>query len=161
MGRISEFLENLQSLLTDDRKALTAVDTILGNTEPLNAKTVKREEELLVQQYTAFDKLEEAIENGDTVIKSVAENPGAKMPAVIKFKKMERRTAVRVAMIEFQNAFDCTRNTRLTDVRRSKLLPKCRFDYVESLFVHVNMLSAWELYWKMNSTGKVISEILG
>ena len=153
LRRIAEFLTNLESLISDDENTLTAAGSFFGGVKPLNANTVKNNAELQAQQDTAFVRLEEAIEDGDTDIKSITENPSTELPAVLKFKKMEYKTAVRVAMVEFQNAFDCEKDNRLIVLRKRRWLSQHRLDYVQSLYNHVNMLSTWELYWKMNPKG--------
>lgn len=153
LRRIAEFLTNLESLISDDENTLTAAGSFFGGVKPLNVNAVKKNAELQAQQDTAFVRLEEAIEDGDTDIKSITENPSTELPAVLKFKKMEYKTAVRVAMIEFQNAFDCEKDNRLIVLRKRRWLSQHRLDYVQSLYNHVNMLSTWELYWKMNPKG--------
>ena len=95
LRRIAEFLTNLESLISDDENTLTAAGSFFGGVKPLNVNAVKKNAELQAQQDTAFVRLEEAIEDGDTDIKSITENPSTELPAVLKFKKMEYKTAVR------------------------------------------------------------------
>ena len=100
LRRIADFLNNLLNLMSDETQL--PEDTLFAHVRPLNAKTVKTEQELLSKQENSFEVLEEAIEDGDDVIKSLAEGSVPEMPAVLKFKKMQQKTAVRMAMIEFQ-----------------------------------------------------------
>ena len=146
-------LNKLESLL-DDTDSAGAVDGHFSDIKPLNAKSVKANNELQNHQDNAFIKLEEAIDDGDTVIESISETSKSELPAVLKFKKIEQKTAVRVAMVDFHNAFDCVRDERLLVVARSRWLMKHRLDYIQSLYNHVNVLSTWELFWKLTSKGK-------
>jgi hypothetical protein len=145
----------LESLL-NDIDASSAIDSRFSDIKPLNAKSVKNDQDLQTHQDNAFTKLETTIDDGDTVIKSVTETSTTELPAVLKFKKMEHKTAVRVAMVDFHNAFDSERDGRLLIVGRGQWLAKHRLDYIQSLYNHVNMLSKWELYWKLSSKGKML-----
>ena len=155
LQRVTELLSNLENLLSDmDRPG--AIDSRFGDINPLNAKSVQIDLDLQTYQDNAFAKLETAIEDGDTVIKSITETSTTELPAVLKFRKMEQKTAVRVAMVDFHNAFNCERDGRLLVVERGQWLVKHRLDYIQSLYNHVNMLSVWELYWKLSPKGKIL-----
>ena len=155
LQRVMELLGNLESLLNDMDRA-GGVDSHFSDIKPLNAKSVRNEQDLQTHQDNAFAKLEATIDDGDTVIKSITETSTTELPAVLKFRKMEHKTAVRVAMVDFHNAFSCERDGRLLVVERGQWLAKHRLDYIQSLYNHVNMLSMWELYWKLGPKGKVL-----
>ncbi len=148
-------LSRLESLLNDiDRPG--AIDSHFSDIKPLNAKSVRNDQGLQTYQDNAFTKLETAIDDGDTVIKSITETSTTELPALLKFKKIEHKAAVRVAMVDFHNAFDCERDGRLLIVDRGQWLAKHRLDYIQTLYNHVNMLSMWEMYWNLSSKGKIL-----
>lgn len=155
LQRVAEMLNKLESLL-NDTDSPGAVGTHFSDIKPLNAKSVKTDRDIQTHQDNSLMKLEEAVDDGDTVIESISETTKSELPAVLKFKKMERKAAVRVAMVDFHNAFDCARDERLLVVARTRWLKKHRLDYVQSLYNHVNLLSTWELYWKLSSKGKTL-----
>ncbi|XP_028414314.1 zinc finger FYVE domain-containing protein 26-like isoform X2 [Dendronephthya gigantea] len=149
LQRIAETLSNFESLL-DEVDAPTALCKRFGDIKPLNAKSVKNDKDLQILQDNAFAKLELAIDDGDTVIKDISEL-SPELPAYLKFKQMDQKTAVRVAMADFHHACDCQRDGRLLVVGRERWLVKHRLDYIKSLYNHVNMLSKWELFWNLSS----------
>lgn len=153
LQRVAEMLRNFESLLSHIDVS-SAIDRCFSDIKPLNAKLMEGDQDLQVYQDNAFIKLETAIDDGDTVIKSMAETSSTDVRTVLKSKKIEHMEAVRVAMVDFQNAFDCERDARLLVVDRGEWLAKHRLDYIQSLYIHVNMLSKWDLYWKLSSKGE-------
>ena len=154
LQRVAETLSDFESLL-DEVDLPTAIDKRFGDIKPLHAKSVKNDQNLQILQDSAFAKLELAIDDGDTVIIGIAETMSTELPAVLKFKQMDQKTAVKVAMADFHHAFDCERDGRLLVVGRERWLVKHRLDYIKSLYNHVDMLSTWELYWNLSSKGKI------
>ena len=152
---------NTFETLLNDINGQGGLDSRFSDIKPLNAKSVKIEQDLQTHQENAFIKLEAAIDDGDNVIKSVDETSTTELSAVLKLKKIEHKTAVRVAMVDFHYAFDCGRDERLLSLDRSRWLAKHRLDYVQSLYNHVNMLSTWELYWKLSSRGIFLTFVKG
>ena len=148
-------MATLQNFVLDDGDGMqNSGDGLFGHTKPLNIRTVRAEQEVLAKQESAFAALEEAIDDGYRVIKSLAQGPSPEMPELMKFKKTQQQAAVRVAMVEFQQAFSSTKENRLLVVGENKWLAQYRLDYIQSFYNHVDTLSTWELYWNMSSKGR-------
>lgn len=97
-------------------------------------------------------RLEQALEEGDAFIQTLAEavepSPGHKhVGGQASFKRAERHMAVRIAMVELQEAFNCVKSaSHVTTAVGGG--PEERFDYMSSLFKHVDALATLLLKWK-------------
>lgn len=81
------------------------------------------------------------------------QGPGHKhLGRQVSFSLMEKSLAVRVAMIELQKAFDCVEGAgHLTTAVGGGL--EQRYDYMISLFKHVDALATLLLFWKSKAAG--------
>ena len=96
--------------------------------------------------------MEQALEEGDPIIHSLDEvfqlAPGRKhLGGKASFKKTERNMAVRIAMVEIQEAFHCVKNASHVTTAVGRGLEE-RYDYMSSLFTHVDALATLLLKWK-------------
>lgn len=129
-----------------------AMDLLLFGSHPLNPKDTNAHKRILAIQEEAFRRMEQALEEGDTFIHSIDEltkpAPGHKhVGRQLSFKKTEKRLMVRVALVELQEAFSCIRNpSHMTRALGGSL--EERYDYVSSLFKHVDSLATLLLTWK-------------
>ena len=102
-------------------------------------------------------RFEQALEDGEPLIRSVDEVskqvPGHKrVGRQASFNLMEKSLAVRVAMIELLKAFDCVEGaSHVTTAVGGGL--EHRYDYVKSLWKHVDALATLLLYWKSMAAG--------
>ena len=101
-------------------------------------------------------RLEQALDEGDSVIQSLDEavqTPGqTDVGTQTSFRKTERGLAVRIAMAEIQKAFDCVESaSHVTTAIGGG--PEERYEYMTSLFKHVDALATLLLFWKSKSTG--------
>lgn len=97
--------------------------------------------------------MEQALDEGDTFIRGVDEitKPAAShknLGGKLSFKTIERHLTVRVAMLELQEAFNCTKH--FSQMKRADGAGGLdeRYDYISSLFEHVDALSTVLLTWK-------------
>lgn len=103
------------------------------------------------------------MEDGDPLIHSVDEVskqvPGHKhLGRQTSFNLMEKSLAVRVAYIELQKAFDCVEGaSHVTTAVGGG--PEQRYDYMKSLFKHVDALATLLLFWKSKATGLLKTRI--
>lgn len=110
-----------------------------------------------------FRRLEQALEEGEVLIRSVEEvgqpAPGHKhLGRQASFKKLERGLSVRVAMAEIQKAFDCVESASHVTTAVGGGLDE-RYDYMTSLFKHVDALATLLLFWKSKPPGLCTSLI--
>ena len=108
-------------------------------------------------------RFEQALEEGDSLISSVDEVskqvPGHKhVGRQLSFNLMERSLAVRVAMIELQKAFDCVEGASHVTAAVGGSLEQ-RYDYMVSLFKHVDALATLLLFWKSKAAGIPLKDI--
>ena len=104
-----------------------------------------------------FRRFEQALEEGDTEISSVDEVskqlPGHKhVGRQASFNLMQRSLAVKVAMIELQKAFDCVESANHVVTAAGGGLEQ-RYDFLSSLFKHVEALATLLLFWKSKAAG--------
>lgn len=102
-------------------------------------------------------RFEQALEEGDSLISSVDEVskqvPGHKhVGRQLSFNLVERSLAVRVAMIELQEKFDCVEGASHVTAAVGGSLEQ-RYDYMVSLFKHVDALATLLLFWKSKAAG--------
>lgn len=97
--------------------------------------------------------MEQALDEGDAFIQSVDEiaKPAGShknLGRELSFKAVERRLTVRVAMLELQGAFNCTKH--FSHMKRADGAGGLnqRYDYIAGLFGHVDALSTVLLTWK-------------
>ena len=108
-------------------------------------------------------RFEQALEDGDPLIRSVDEVsqqlPGHKhLGRQTSFNLMEKSLAVRVAMIELQKAFDCVEGASHVTTAVGGGLEQ-RYDYMKSLFKHVDALATLLLFWKTKAAGMLKTRI--
>jgi len=102
-------------------------------------------------------RFEQALDDGDPLIRSVDEVskqvPGHKhLGRQTSFNLMEKSLAVRVAFIELQKAFDCVEGASHVTTAVGGGLEQ-RYDYMNSLFKHVDALATLLFFWKSKSAG--------
>lgn len=61
---------------------------------------------------------------------------------------------MRIGLVEVQKAFDCVENSGHVTTAVGGSLEE-RWDYMSSLFKHVDALASLLLFWKTKSAGKV------
>lgn len=99
------------------------------------------------------------MDEGDTLIQSVEEvSQNAQVQRSLggkaSFDQTERGLAVRIGLVEVQKAFDCVESSCHVTTAVGGSLEE-RWDYMSSLFKHVDALSSLLLFWKTKSAGKV------
>lgn len=105
-----------------------------------------------ILRFFSCRRFEQALEDGDPLIRSVDEVSkqvlGHKhLGRQISFNLMEKSLAVRVAMIELQKAFDCVEGASHVTTAVGGGLEQ-RYDYMKSLFKHVDALATLLLFWQ-------------
>lgn len=133
----------------------SALEILLVGTHPISPKGMEAHKKLLAFQEEAFRRLEQALDEGDSVIQSLDEavqTPGqTDVGTQTSFRKTERGLAVRIAMAEIQKAFDCVESaSHVTTAIGGG--PEERYEYMTSLFKHVDALATLLLFWKSKST---------
>ena len=98
-------------------------------------------------------RMEQALGEGDSFIQSVDEiaKPASShknLGRELSFKTVERRLTVRVAMLELQEAFNCTKHFSHMKRADGAAGLNQRYDYIAGLFGHVDALSTVLLTWK-------------
>lgn len=151
-------LTNLDTLLNEQDNAKGVVKFFTSVTS-LQSKCVKNDQDIQAQQDNASVKLEAAIDDGDTLIESLKENSKRDSSAVLTWKNNGHKTAVRDAMRDLHLAFDCTRDSIVSQVEGGRTVKKSKMDYIKSLYVHVNRLSTWALYWKPGRESNLLLNI--
>jgi len=99
------------------------------------------------------------LDEGDTLIQSVEElsqNTQAQrsLGGKTSFDQTERGLAVRIGLVEVQKAFDWVESSCHVTTAVGGSLEE-RWDYMSSLFKHVDALASLLLFWKTKSAGKV------
>ena len=111
----------------------------------------------------SYRRFEQALEDGEPLICSVDESsnqvPGHKhLGRQTSFNLLKKSLAVRVAMIELQKAFDCVEGASHVTTAVGGGLEQ-RYNYMLSLFKHVDALATLLLYWKSKAAGMLNTRI--
>lgn len=120
-------------------------------------KVLRTLERSCVLRIFSCRRFEQALEDGEPLIRSVDEVskqiPGHKhVGRQASFNLMEKSLAVRVATIELLKAFDCVEGVSHVTTAVGEGLEH-RYDYMKSLWKHVDALATLLLYWKTMAAG--------